>query len=73
MDLAQGNAYALLESLGLTPDSVGEAPIDEVRRRLENPAVRRRMGEQNVARYADPLARLLATAGADDGSRFEWA
>lgn len=73
MDLATGNAYALLESLGLRPDSVGELPIDELRRRLENPAVRRRMREQNVDHYTDRLARLVATAETDNSSRFEWA
>ncbi|MDO7836890.1 hypothetical protein Q4610_17730 [Sphingobium sp. HBC34] len=73
MDLATGNAYALLESLGLRPDSVGEMPVDELRKRFENPAVRRRMREQNVDHYADRLARLIATADTDDSSRFEWA
>ena len=73
MDLASGNAYALLESLGLRPDSVGELPVAEVRKRLDNPAVRRRMREQNIDHYADRLERLIATADTDDSSRFEWA
>jgi hypothetical protein len=73
MDLASGNAYALLESLGLRPDSVGELPVAEVRKRLDNPAVRRRMREQNIDDYAESLERLIATADTDDSSRFEWA
>lgn len=73
LNLANGNAYALLESLGLSADSVGEAPIEEVRERLANPAIRRRMAAHNVTHYADPLERLLASAGMDERSRFEWA
>ncbi|HEX7855021.1 MAG TPA: hypothetical protein VF503_15130 [Sphingobium sp.] len=73
LDLASGNAYALLEGLGLRPDSVGEIPIDTMRARLANPAVRRRAGELGVAAYLDRLDQLLASAHADDTSRLEWA
>jgi hypothetical protein len=73
LDLATANAYALLEGLGLRPDSVGEIPIDTVRARLANPAVRRRAAEHGVTSYLDRLDHLLATAAADDTSRLEWA
>src|SRR3546814_2219973 len=36
LDLASGNAFALLESLGLHPDSVGEITIAAMRERLTN-------------------------------------
>jgi len=72
INLADGSAYALLQSLGLRPDGVGELPAHEVRRRLDNPAVRRRMDEEDVSQFIAPLERLLATADLDDSSRFEW-
>lgn len=72
VNLADGSAYALLQSLGLRPDSVGELPVHEVRRRLDNPAVRRRMDEEDVSQFIGALERLLATADLDDSSRFEW-
>lgn len=73
LDLASANAYALLEGLGLRPDSVGEIPVDTIRARLANPAVRRRAEEQGVACYLGRLDQLLTTADADDTSRLEWA
>ncbi|ATY34939.1 hypothetical protein [Sphingomonas psychrotolerans] len=73
LDLTTDNAHALLEGLGLRPDSVGEIPIDTVRARLASPAVRRRAAEHGVTAYLDRLDQLLATAAADDTSRLEWA
>lgn len=73
LDLASANAYALLEGLGLAPDSVGEVPVDTIRSRLANQAVRRRAAEHGVAHYLDRLDALLATAETDDSSRLEWA
>lgn len=73
LDLTTDNAHALLQGLGLRPDSVGEIPIDTVRTRLANPAVRRRAAEHGVTAYLDRLDQLLATAAADDTSRLEWA
>ena len=57
LNLANGNAYALLEGLGLRPDSVGELPIETVRARLTNPAVRRHAAEHGVSHYLDRLDR----------------
>lgn len=73
LDLAVGNAYALLEGLGLRPDSVGEMSVETMRARLANPAVRRRVRELGAAHYLDRLGRLLASAQSDDTSRLEWA
>jgi hypothetical protein len=73
LDLASSNAFALLESLGLRPDSVGDIPIDTIRARLGSSAVRRRASEDGVAHYIDRLDRLLATADHDRTSRLEWA
>lgn len=73
LDLAYQNAFALLEGLGLRPDSVGEIPADTVRARLADPAVRRHVEAQGAAGYLPRLDRLLATADLDHSSRLEWA
>lgn len=73
LDLASGNAIALLASLGLKPDSVGEISIVAIRDRLANPAVKRRVAEEGLTDYVERLDRLLATADSDETSRLEWA
>jgi hypothetical protein len=73
LNLAAGNAYALLESLGLDPDSVGETSIADIRARLTDPAVQRRCAANGVAHYCKRLDRLLATADADETNRLELA
>ena len=73
LDLASGNAEVLLESLGLTPDSIGEIPVDTIRERLANPAVRRRAAAQGITPYLDRLDQLIGLADTDDTSRLEWA
>lgn len=73
LDLAYQNAFALLEGLGLRPDSVGEIPVDNVRARLADPAIRRSVEAQGAARYLSRLDRLIATGNLDDSSRLEWA
>lgn len=72
LHLASGNAMVLLESLGLRPDSVGELPIDELRRRLDNPAVQRRAAEEGVTPYLRQIEHLLELCS-QEGARFEWA
>lgn len=73
LNLANGNAYALLESLGLHPHSVGEIAIADIRARIINPAVQRRGQETGVSDYIGRLDRLLALGDADATSRLEWA
>jgi hypothetical protein len=73
LDLAEDDAHALLQGLGLKPDNVGEIPIGAVRDRLANPAVRRRAEAEGTASYFDRLDQLLVSASADDSSRLEWA
>lgn len=73
LDLASSNAFALLESLGLRPESVGEIPVDAVRARLAHPAVRRRAAAEGTSAYLDRLDQLLTTADLDDAPRLEWA
>ena len=73
LDLASGNAIALLASLDLKPDCVGEIAIVAIRDRLANAAVKRRVAEEGLTDYVDRLDRLLATADSDETSRLEWA
>ncbi|MFX8704229.1 hypothetical protein ABTM89_19295, partial [Acinetobacter baumannii] len=70
---AESDAHALLEGLGLNPDLVGEIPIDTIRDRLANPAIRRRAEADGTTLVLERLERLLSTAHADDSSRLEWA
>ena len=73
LDLAESDANALLEGLGLNPDLVGEIPIDTIRDRLANPAIRHRAEADGISTMLERLERLLAIADADDSLRLEWA
>ena len=73
LDLAYQNAFALLEGLGLRPESVGEIPVDNVRARLADPSSRRSVEAQGAAADLSRLDRLSATGDLDDSSRLEWA
>lgn len=73
LDLADPDAHALLVGLGLNPDDVGEIPIDTIRVRLANPAIRRRAEADGTVSMLERLERLLETAAADDSPRLEWA
>lgn len=73
LDLATHSAHALLESLAIRPDDVGEIPVDAIRARLSNPAVRRRADAEGTTRYLDQLNRLVSYADTDSATRLEWA
>lgn len=73
LDLAESDAHALLVGLGLHPDDVGEIPIDIIRVRLANPAIRSRAEADGTVSMLERLERLLETAAADDSPRLEWA
>src|SRR3546814_12544193 len=62
LDLAYGNAYALLEALGMATDSVGEIPLEQVRNRLADPDTPARAAERGVDHYLPRIARLLPSA-----------
>ncbi|RSU72088.1 hypothetical protein BRX37_19940 [Sphingomonas sp. S-NIH.Pt3_0716] len=73
LQLPDGDAFALLEELGLRPDGVGEIPIDTIRKRLGNPAIRRRAIQAGITHDLDRLDQLLAGAGPQESGRLEWA
>lgn len=73
LDLAYGNAYALLEALGMDAESVGELPLDQVRDRLADPDIRSRAVERGVDHYLPRMERLLASAPDLEHARLAWA
>ena len=68
LNVANGNAYALLESLGLDAESCGEIPLADLRRRLTDPVIHRRLGSdpRQIGRCRD---RLRAARGAASSAR----
>ncbi|WP_337847869.1 hypothetical protein [Sphingomonas sp.] len=66
LDLAYGNAYALLEALGMDAESVGEIPITTLRKRLADPATLPRAVSRHVEHYLPRLERLLASVPEED-------
>src|SRR3546814_18190482 len=72
LDLAYGNAYALLEALGMATDSVGEIPLEQVRNRLADPDTPARAAERGVHHHLPRVVRLLASeTGSGDDSLAE--
>jgi hypothetical protein len=72
-DLQQPEALALLVTLGLRGEEAGEIPAYELRSRLENPSIRKRLGDWHLDRIAPQLEQLLSIADVDHSSRLEWA
>ena len=74
LEVANGNAYALLETLGLDPDSVGELPIAELRQRLSDPRVRRRLDDDaQLARYVPTLLAMVKAKPTISELSLAWA
>lgn len=74
LEVANGNAYTLLETLGLDPDSVGELPIAELRQRLSDPRVRRRLdGDAQLCRYVPTLLAMVKAKPTISEVSLAWA
>ena len=71
MRLPNSHAFALLESLGIIGWSMGERPVDDIRRELANPNTLDRMAGEDVAHYVPQLERLLAST-IDQDARLIW-
>lgn len=53
--------YALLKTLGLDPESVGDLPVAELRQRLSDPRIRRQLdGDAQLSRYVPILLAMIA-------------
>lgn len=73
LDLACGNAHALLEALGMGTESIGEMSLDRLRERLADPATTSRAVARGVDHYLTRLEQLLASAGHVAEARLAWA
>jgi len=73
LDLAYGNAYALLEALGLDAESVGEITAELLRERLADPATASKAVASGVEHYLPRLERLLTSVEGVEEARFAWA
>ena len=73
LDLAYGNAYALLEALGVDAESVGEIALSQLRERIADPATSRRAMRFGVEQYLPRLKRLADSADGTDDARLAWA
>ena len=74
LNVANGNAYALLESLGLDADSCGEIPLAELRRRLTDPVIHRRLGDDpHLSRYLPSLVAMARSTGVPVEACLAWA
>src|SRR3546814_20028135 len=72
LDLAYGNAYALLEALGVDAESVGEIALSQLRERIAAPATSRRAMPFVVEQYLPLLHRLAGSAEEMDEARHDW-
>ncbi|MFT4026828.1 MAG: hypothetical protein QM676_08520 [Novosphingobium sp.] len=73
LDLAYGNAYALLEALDIATESVGDIALATLRERLADPSTLTRTAERRVRQYLPRLERLLASARDPEEARLVWA
>lgn len=74
LEVANGNAYALLETLGLDADSVGDLPISELRQRLMDPRIRRRLDDDTqLGRYVPTLLAMVAAKPTVSELSLAWA
>ncbi|MBA3895834.1 MAG: hypothetical protein H0X36_01565 [Sphingomonadaceae bacterium] len=73
LDLANGNACAVLEALDTKPNSTGIMPIADFRERLADPRVRARFEAAEIGHYLPRLDRLAAIAAYEQEPRLVWA
>jgi len=74
LEVATGNAYALLETLGLDAESVGFMPVTELRQRLTDPRIRRRLDDDpQLSRYVPTLVAMAALKPIEGDLSLAWA
>ena len=72
--MADWNAYALLETLGISAANNGVVPIVELRERLTDPRIRRRLdGDPQLTRYVPTLVAMAAVKPIDGELSLAWA
>ena len=74
MDLTNNNAYALLQTLGLEPDDAGIIPISELRQRLTDPRIRRRLNDEpELEKYLPTLVQMATLKPIEGELHLAWA
>lgn len=73
LELASGNALALLASLGLDEESCGAMPMSELRQRLMDPRIRRRLdNDPQMSRYVDALTTMATLKPIEGEYHLAW-
>jgi hypothetical protein len=74
LEVANGNAYAILASLGLDEESCGAVPMSELRERLMDLRIRRRLDDDpHVTRYVEARTTMAALKPVDGEYHLAWA
>ncbi|MFK3890662.1 hypothetical protein [Sphingomonas sp. NPDC079357] len=74
LEVANGNAFALLPSLGLDEESCGAIPLSQLRQRLMDPRIRRRLDEDpHMSRYVEALTTMAALKPVEGEYHLAWA
>lgn len=74
LEVANGNAFAILASLGLDEESCGAVPMSEVRERLMDPRIRRRLdADPHMTRYVEALTTMATLKPIDGEYHLAWA
>ena len=74
IEVANGSAYALLEALGIDPESAGLVTVAELRQRLMDPQTRRRLDADPVtASYVETLSTMAALKPVEGEYHLAWA
>ncbi|MBB5713175.1 hypothetical protein FHT02_004445 [Sphingomonas xinjiangensis] len=74
LNVSTNSAYAILDLLGLDRDSVGLIPLSELRSRLSDPIVHRRLNaEPGLDRYLPTLNEMARLKPVDGELHLAWA
>ena len=73
IDLAIGNAFAVMRALDLKPNNTGDLPVAVLQDKLANPRIRARFMDHRVDHYLIRLDRLGAIVGQEQEPRLVWA
>ena len=73
LDLANANAFEVLEALDLEADTTGTVTLAVLRARLCDPAIRRRFTASRIDHYLARLDRLAGIAAHEQEPQLVWA
>jgi hypothetical protein len=74
LEVGDANALALLEGLGLDRESAGIVPMTELRQRLMDPRIRRRLdADPQMTRYVETLTAMASLKPIEGEYHLAWA